>query len=281
MGSPAHSRSSLRACGLICFSQIGRPTLSCVWDSSVLPEWVLGGEPALWHQRWKLMARAVRLGYNVMSVDLDSVFFRDPYTHLKRPPLSNVQVRAQVLRAQAPRRAGRTCVCWGLHLFGHLGGTGAQLPVVSDVPQHRGREHGFNAHCREVRSCLAGLPVGRNFPALPRRAVQRPAFLRWPARRCCATPRAGQASTATAALSMCKTRGQMGPSAGSGCRSCATRSGQCRSLCKRTIVLLCGAVYTVERRHSLNSLQAGRRRLQVHWQVVAQEGRACWQLHAL
>ncbi len=31
------------------------------------------------------------------------------------------------------------CVCWILHLFGYLGGAGAQLPGISDVPQHKGK----------------------------------------------------------------------------------------------------------------------------------------------
>ncbi len=38
------------------------------------------------------MARASRLGFNVMSVDSDSMFFRDPYVHLKKPPLKDLQV---------------------------------------------------------------------------------------------------------------------------------------------------------------------------------------------
>jgi hypothetical protein len=54
----------------------------------------LGGETALWHQRWKLMARVVRLGYNMMSVDTDFMFFQDPYVHFQKPPLSEVQVRS-------------------------------------------------------------------------------------------------------------------------------------------------------------------------------------------
>ncbi len=106
--------------------QIARPTLSCIWDSSDLPGWVTGalvwraarylghrasfrragrhdaerftaltcagGDTALWHNRWKLVARASRLGFNVMSVDSDSMFFRDPYVHLKKPPLKDLQV---------------------------------------------------------------------------------------------------------------------------------------------------------------------------------------------
>jgi hypothetical protein len=53
-----------------------------------------GGETALWHNRWKLMARAVRLGYNVMAVDTDFIFFRDPYVHFKRAALVDIQVCA-------------------------------------------------------------------------------------------------------------------------------------------------------------------------------------------
>lgn len=48
----------------------------------------------LWFLRWKFLARASRLGYNVMSVDADSIFFRDPYVFLKAPPLKDINVGA-------------------------------------------------------------------------------------------------------------------------------------------------------------------------------------------
>ncbi len=42
---------------------------------------------------------------------------------------------------------GQQCVCVGfLHLFGHLGGAGAQLPGVSDVSQHQGKRAKGSVH---------------------------------------------------------------------------------------------------------------------------------------
>ncbi len=53
------------------------------------------------------------------------------------------------------------CVCGILHLFGHLGRAGAQLPGVSDVSQHKGKRakgthtgaetHCGSAPCRHVQ----------------------------------------------------------------------------------------------------------------------------------
>ncbi len=39
----------------------------------------------LYQSRWKLTARASRLGHNVLSVDSDMIFYQDPYVHLKGP----------------------------------------------------------------------------------------------------------------------------------------------------------------------------------------------------
>ena len=68
--------------------------VSCVWDSSEeknLPEFVARGPERVWIQRLRFIARTIRLGFNVMLVDADTVFFQNPYIHLKQPPLSKIQ----------------------------------------------------------------------------------------------------------------------------------------------------------------------------------------------
>ncbi len=62
---------------------------------------------ALWHLRKKVLLRATRLGYNVMSIDADFMWFRDPYVHFKKQPLSNYQVR--VLVGHTRRLSLRVC----------------------------------------------------------------------------------------------------------------------------------------------------------------------------
>ena len=53
--------------------------LSCVWDSGEvknLPEFVVAGATRAWHQRMRFIARSIRLGYNILQIDGDTVFFR-------------------------------------------------------------------------------------------------------------------------------------------------------------------------------------------------------------
>eukprot|EP00798_Chlamydomonas_sp_ICE-L_P004843 gene4843-34599_t len=42
---------------------------SCAWDSSAMHQQGFSGSTLLWHLRWRFIARASRLGYNVMSLD--------------------------------------------------------------------------------------------------------------------------------------------------------------------------------------------------------------------
>lgn len=67
--------------------------LSCAFDSGEeenLPAFVAMGAARTWVQRLRFIARVIRLGFNVLCVDADSIFFRDPYVHLKHPPLSTM-----------------------------------------------------------------------------------------------------------------------------------------------------------------------------------------------
>lgn len=56
--------------------------ISCVYDSGEiknLPEWVVAAHLRVWFQRIRFIARTIRLGFNVMLVDADTMFFSDPY----------------------------------------------------------------------------------------------------------------------------------------------------------------------------------------------------------
>eukprot|EP00195_Chlamydomonas_chlamydogama_P014364 CAMPEP_0202890356 /NCGR_PEP_ID=MMETSP1392-20130828/792_1 /ASSEMBLY_ACC=CAM_ASM_000868 /TAXON_ID=225041 /ORGANISM="Chlamydomonas chlamydogama, Strain SAG 11-48b" /LENGTH=681 /DNA_ID=CAMNT_0049573911 /DNA_START=129 /DNA_END=2170 /DNA_ORIENTATION=- len=68
------------------------PDLACVWDTSPVAYGLDGGPEHLWHLRWKFMGRASRMGYNVMSIDNDIVFFDDPYRHLKAEPMASINL---------------------------------------------------------------------------------------------------------------------------------------------------------------------------------------------
>lgn len=73
------------------------PAASCVWSS--FPD---TREHAGWAQarnsndgltliRFSVLARIVAVGVNVLLIDLDCIFLRDPYPALKAPPLSKAQ----------------------------------------------------------------------------------------------------------------------------------------------------------------------------------------------
>ncbi|KAL6750633.1 hypothetical protein V8C86DRAFT_2802136 [Haematococcus lacustris] len=63
------------------------PLLSCAWDSTEFN----GKDPHV-HQRLRFFGRAIRLGYNVLQLDGDTIIFRDPYVYLKRPPLAGISL---------------------------------------------------------------------------------------------------------------------------------------------------------------------------------------------
>ena len=67
----------------------------------------------VWHLRIRFLARAGRLGYNVMNVDADVIFFHDPYPFLVRLGLHG----RRALPFGAPSALTRTgllfpCVLW-------------------------------------------------------------------------------------------------------------------------------------------------------------------------
>ena len=65
--------------------------LACAWYAQPFPAGFTGHR-RLMMKRVMLMARAVRLGYNVLSLDTDVVVLRDPYPHLKAPPYGDMHM---------------------------------------------------------------------------------------------------------------------------------------------------------------------------------------------
>ena len=73
------------------------------------------------NQHHRLAARAIRLGYNVLTIDGDVFFFQDPYLFLKRPPYSSYQLMTQgesgcinvgIMYAHNLSRAGPAAWLW-------------------------------------------------------------------------------------------------------------------------------------------------------------------------
>ncbi|KAL4419331.1 hypothetical protein ABPG77_006019 [Micractinium sp. CCAP 211/92] len=61
-----------------------KPLISCVWDARRSEE----SASVFWdtmNKRWELAARALRMGYNVLSLDADTSLLDDPYHYLKHP----------------------------------------------------------------------------------------------------------------------------------------------------------------------------------------------------
>ena len=88
-----------------------------------LPLWQLhpGGLARIQHLHHRLASRAVRLGYNVLTIDGDVSFLQDPYLFLKRPPFSAAQLITQgeaaginvgVMYAQNLSRNGPAAWLW-------------------------------------------------------------------------------------------------------------------------------------------------------------------------
>ncbi len=68
--------------------------IGCVWEAGYLPVGGIGTDsvPGLWKIRYRLTARAARMGYGVLSTDADVVIFDDPYRYFKSPPFANFSV---------------------------------------------------------------------------------------------------------------------------------------------------------------------------------------------
>ncbi|EFJ49501.1 hypothetical protein VOLCADRAFT_89755 [Volvox carteri f. nagariensis] len=65
--------------------------LGCVWYNETFPD-VFGGHRRLMTKRLMLLARTVRHGYNVLSLDTDVIAFREPYSFFKTPPYSSAHM---------------------------------------------------------------------------------------------------------------------------------------------------------------------------------------------
>ena len=53
-----------------------------------------GGVPVelVWINKHRFIARALRLGYNLLYMDTDTILFNDPYRFVKAPPLDRINL---------------------------------------------------------------------------------------------------------------------------------------------------------------------------------------------
>ena len=73
------------------------PVIGCVWLDFQLPlvgleRIMLVSAIPMWHNRYRVLARSVRLQYNVLLLDSDVILFDDPYKYFKAPPFANFTV---------------------------------------------------------------------------------------------------------------------------------------------------------------------------------------------
>ena len=80
--------------------------------------------------RWHTVSRAVRLGYNVMTMDADSHLSDDPYIYLKSPPLADANL---VTMTHGALSYSRPCSAITLILCLLLDGQHMQVLVVLTV----------------------------------------------------------------------------------------------------------------------------------------------------
>ena len=76
--------------------------------------------------RHRFSVRAARMGYGVMQMDTDVLFFHDPYQYLKSSPLNQYQFIIQ------KDHTGRSNVGW--YYLSNVSPDGAVAWMVSQVP---------------------------------------------------------------------------------------------------------------------------------------------------
>lgn len=91
-GAVAGADSTAVAAGTAAMSSaVDGDFLGCAWYSQPFPAG-FGGHRRLMMKRIMLLARAVRLGYSVLSLDTDVIVYRNPYPYLKSPPYSSMHM---------------------------------------------------------------------------------------------------------------------------------------------------------------------------------------------
>lgn len=72
------------------------PGSGCGFVHFKLPGSGLVGVQFLWAMRRPLHARIVRMGYNLLALDLDIGLYDDPYKYFKAPPFRDINLMSQV-----------------------------------------------------------------------------------------------------------------------------------------------------------------------------------------
>ncbi|GIL71501.1 hypothetical protein Vretimale_2615 [Volvox reticuliferus] len=110
--------------------------LGCAWYNQAFPDAFIGHR-RLMLKRLMLMARVVRQGYNLLSLDTDVIVFREPYSFLKHPPYSS----AHMLVGKSIR--GGSMVNTGVMYFQNVSRTGPVSWLLSEAVERnlRWMEH--------------------------------------------------------------------------------------------------------------------------------------------
>ncbi|KAI8472118.1 MAG: hypothetical protein J3K34DRAFT_520008 [Monoraphidium minutum] len=134
------------------------PELGCTWQErgDMPPHW--GPLLVLFQAKERVALRAARLGYNVLSVDMDTVFFHSPYPFLKSPLFENVHLAVQ--GESGPDYASLHGLNTGImYVRGeamHPGGPAAWLLAETIYRPLRWEDDGWAAAAAQglVRTCL-------------------------------------------------------------------------------------------------------------------------------
>ncbi|KXZ43274.1 hypothetical protein GPECTOR_96g740 [Gonium pectorale] len=144
--------------------------MGCAWYSQPFPPGFTGHR-RLMMKRIMLLARIVRLGYNVLSLDTDVIIFRDPYPLLKAPPYNTVQmVVGKSIRSNGVANTGVVYV----H---NASRSGPVAWVLSEVVQRNMRwvEHNISMPHMEAAAHVAitGAPATGIVRLMPQQADSR------------------------------------------------------------------------------------------------------------
>lgn len=121
--------------------------ISCVWDSRPGADGSGVTRMAVfWAKRWETTARMLRMGYNVLIVDPDSMFHHDPYLFLKSPPLNKYTLLYQKDAPDGNFGAGVNC---GVMYWQNAHPSG---PAVWAVVEHTDRTYRQREAVEEMQS---------------------------------------------------------------------------------------------------------------------------------
>ncbi|PNH05103.1 hypothetical protein TSOC_008666 [Tetrabaena socialis] len=133
--------------------------MGCAWDSQPFPPG-FAGHRRLMMMRVMLLARAVRLGFNVLSLDTDVILYRDPYPSLKSPPYGSMQM----VVGRSVRSGG--VVNTGVMYVQNASASGAVAWALGEVVERNLRWIEHNVSMPHMQGAAGGGAPGAGVPRL-------------------------------------------------------------------------------------------------------------------